>query len=107
MNDPKRIEELEKRFDAFEDETNHNLTMLLGQAWRHNEQLRLLKTAMIERFDRLDSRVTEAHKDLAEQSQRLDRIERVQAEQGKRLDTVDGKLDQILALLQPRPGGEK
>ena len=32
MNDPKRIEELERRFDSFENETNHYLTMLLGQA---------------------------------------------------------------------------
>jgi uncharacterized coiled-coil protein SlyX len=67
MNDPKRIDDLEKRFDVFEDEVNHNLTMLLGQTWKNGEQLRMLKSAMIERFDRVDSRVTEAHKELAEQ----------------------------------------
>ena len=66
MNDPKRIEEIEKRLDSFEDETNHNLTMLLGQAWKQGEQMRVLKSQMIERFNRLDDRVSEAHKELAE-----------------------------------------
>jgi uncharacterized coiled-coil protein SlyX len=66
MNEPKRIDELERRFDDFQDETNHNLTMLLGQAWRHGEQLRIIKSTMVERFERLDDRVTETHKELAE-----------------------------------------
>jgi hypothetical protein len=35
----------------------------------------VLKTLMVERFERLDDRVTEAHKELAEQNQRLARIE--------------------------------
>jgi uncharacterized coiled-coil protein SlyX len=75
MNDPKCIDELERRFDTFEDETNHNLTMLLGQAWKQGEQLRGLKNLMVERFERLDHRVTEAHKELSEQNQHLARIE--------------------------------
>lgn len=85
MNDPKRIEELERRFDTFEDETNHNLTMLLGQAWKHGEQLRMIKTAMVERFDRLDDRVTEAHKEIAEHSQRFDKVE-------QRLDRIEATM---------------
>ena len=40
---------------------------------------------------------------LKEQRQRLDRIESTQAEQGNRMDTMDGKLDRILALLQQKP----
>lgn len=107
MND--RIGELEKHFHEFEDETNHNLTMLIGQSWKQGEQLRLLKSTMVERFDRLDSRVTEAHKEIAEQTLQIEaltkdvaelktaqyRMESTQAEQG-------AKLDQILALLQQK-----
>ena len=107
MND--RIGELEKHFNEFEDEANRNLTMLLGQSWKQGEQLRLLKSTMIERFDRVESRVTEAHKEIAEQTLQIkairediselktaqSHIETTQVEQGT-------KLDQILALLQQK-----
>jgi len=66
------MNDLEKRFNEFEGETNHNLTILMGQTWKQGEQLRLLKSQVNERFDRLDDRVTEAHKELAEINQKLD-----------------------------------
>lgn len=79
------MNDLEKRFNEFEAEVNHNLTMLLGQSWKQGEQLRLLKSQQTERFDRLDDRVTEAHKELAEI-----RLE---------LKDTNKKLDQALDLL--------
>ncbi len=78
MND--RIGELEKHFNEFEDETNRNLTMLLGQAWKQGEQLRTLKTTMVTRFDRLEDRVTEAHKEIAEQTLQIKAIREDMAE---------------------------
>jgi hypothetical protein len=85
--------ELEKRFEEFEDETNHNLTMLLGQSWKHGEQLRMLKSTMLERFDKVDDRVTEAHRDLAQLELTMRDVKTTLSEHGQ-------KLDEILALLK-------
>jgi uncharacterized coiled-coil protein SlyX len=98
MNDPKRIEEIEKRLDSFEDETNHNLTMLLGQAWKQGEQMRVLKSQMIERFNRLDDRVSEAHKELAELRQDVTSIKTTMATK----DDISRIESLIMQLLQQK-----
>jgi uncharacterized coiled-coil protein SlyX len=100
MNDPKRIEDLERRFDEFEDDINHSLTILLGQAWKHGERLKLLKSTMVERFERLDNRVTEAHKELAELAIKVDRIEKTQNDHTQRFDRLEATQQRQEQLLQ-------
>jgi len=107
MNHP---EDLEKRFDAFEDETNHNLTMLLGHAWKQTELLRSVKTVMRERFDRIDDRVSEAHKEVAELHQHMAtkedlsrfeaRLTAIEATMATKQDLADMKQDLFDAIKQ-------
>lgn len=103
MNDPKRIENLEQDHAQFKREVNENLTMVLGQNWKFGETLRLFRNETGDRLDRLDYRVTEAHKAIADQGQRIDALSKdvselkaTQAEQGQ-------MLKEILALLKQRP----
>ena len=65
----------------FERSINENLTIIIGQNWRIEENLKLFSEKTSDRLTRLDDRVTEAHKDLAEleiavrnSNQKLDKI---------------------------------
>ncbi len=83
-------------------EVNENLTMLLGQAWKQIELLRTLKIHVDGRFDRIDERVTELNKDVAEQFIAIREIKAdvmgIKAEQ----DEQGQKIDEILQLLRFR-----
>jgi hypothetical protein len=92
MNDPiKQYREEHKReHERFERSINENLTIIIGIAVRAEEQVRVFREETQEhllqindRITRLDDRVTEAHRELAE----------------LRLE-MNQKFDQILALLQ-------
>ena len=64
MNDPfkQHIEEHAK----FERTINENLTIIIGQNWRTEEKLNLFAERTTNRLERLDERITEAHKDITE-----------------------------------------
>jgi hypothetical protein len=75
MNDPikQHIEEHKQEHEKLERTINENMTMIVGQNWRNEENLRLFRAEMNEhlvrmndRVTRLDDRVTEAHKDIAQ-----------------------------------------
>jgi|SRR5437899_3060472 len=110
MNDPiKRIEDHEREHEKLERTLNENLTMIVGQNWRNEENLRLFRAEMNEhlirmndRVTRLDDRVTEAHKDIAQLEISMRDVKKTQTEHGKKLDNLDSKMDQVLALLQAK-----
>ncbi len=96
MNQPleQRITKIEQRLDNLEKQNRennftisdiaHKTTIALGMLTAQEDEIREIKTT------------------LNEHTKRFDRIEKVQAEQGKRMDAIDSKLDLILKLLQPR-----
>ena len=102
MNDPiKQYREEHKReHEKFERSINENLTIITGIAVRNEEQVRFFREETQEhllqindRITRLDDRVTEAHRELAEQ------LLLIQG-QDKKIDEVLEVQKQILALLQ-------
>jgi len=97
MNDPKRIDELEQHVDKIETEMRQNLTMVIGQNWRTEENLRLFRTEANTRLTRIDDRVTEAHKDLAELEIDVKAIK-------DDVSSMKATQEQILALLQQKSG---
>lgn len=83
MNDPKNVEE---RFEKLETKVNQELTMVIGQNWKTEENLRLFRNEMTERLGRIDDRINGLHQDVAEQLLEIREIKKAQ--------------DQILALLR-------
>lgn len=73
-----RLEALEKTVqsgDFLLRDMAHKQTMAMGIAMTTSEELRDFKLAMQERLTRLDDRVTDAHKELAELTITVNRIE--------------------------------
>jgi predicted nuclease with TOPRIM domain len=115
MNDQIKhhIEEHAKEHEKLERTLNENLTMIVGQNWRNEENLRLFRAEMNEhlirmndRVTRLDDRVTEAHRDIAQleismqavkktleyHDKRFDGIEKTQEEHGDMLREILSRL---------------
>jgi chromosome segregation ATPase len=96
MNQPleQRITKIEQRLDNLEKQNRennftisdiaHKTTIALGMLTAQEDEIREIKAT------------------LNEHTKHFDRIEQTQAEQGKRMDAIDSKLDLILKLLQPR-----
>lgn len=80
MNDPKRIEEFEQRIEKLETKVNQDLTMVIGQNWRTEENLRLFRSETSERLGRIDDRITGLHQDVAEQLLEIRDIKKTQNE---------------------------
>jgi chromosome segregation ATPase len=115
MNNPQRIEEIERHINKLETEANENMTMLLGQAWKQTEILRLHRSEMSERLGRIDDRVDRLHQDMAEQllqikgltehvdkiETRIDRVEAAMATKEDlskletRFDKLEGRFDKL------------
>jgi uncharacterized coiled-coil protein SlyX len=91
---------VEERNDKSKQEVNENLTMLLGQAWKQIELLRTLRIHVDARFDRIDERITELNKDVAEQGMAIREIKADVMGIKDEQDKQGQKLDQILQLLQ-------
>jgi hypothetical protein len=68
MNDPIKQyrEEHEREHTKFERTINENLTIIIGQNWRMEEKQNLFAERAANRLERLDERITEAHKDITE-----------------------------------------
>lgn len=76
----KRLESLEKTVqgsDFLLRDMAHKQTMAMGIAMTTSEELRDFKLAMQERLTRLNDRVTDAHKELAELTITVNRIESI------------------------------
>lgn len=89
----------EHRISAIEKRVSHVETSIEELASDTSEEFRVLTAHVDKGFDQAHAFVQERFTEI---NTRLDRIEQVQTEQGKRLDAVDSKLDQILALLQQK-----
>jgi archaellum component FlaC len=96
MNDPKRFEELEQHVNNLELETRQNLTMVIGQNWRTEENLRLFRSEANTRLTRIDDRVTEAHRELGELQITVKAVK-------DDIASIKTTQEQILKLLQQKP----
>lgn len=94
------IEEHKREHEKIERTINENLTIIIGQNWKNEENLRFFRSEVNERLSRLDDRVSGAHQELAEQLLLIRDLKKTQDEQGMQLSELNGKLDQILQLLQ-------
>lgn len=102
MQDPvKRIDDLERQYQELKGEMNANLTMVIGQGWKTEENLRLLRTSVNGRFDRIDGQITELNRDVAELELAVKdiktdivTIKTAQDEHGKKLDLIIARLPQ-------------
>lgn len=83
MNDPK---DLEERIEKLETKVNQDLTIVIGQNWRTEENLRLFRSETSERLTRLDDRISALNQDSAEQLLAIRELKKTQ--------------DEILALLK-------
>lgn len=87
------IERLQREAKFTLQDISHKITIILGHTTVTSEETSDFKLAVNERFDRLDDRVTEAHKELAEQFLLI-------RKQDKKMDEVLEVQKQILTLLQ-------
>ena len=96
MNQPleQRITKIEQRLDNLEKRNRENNFTISDIAHKTTIALGMLTVQ--------EDEIREIKATLNEHTKRFDRIEKVQAEQGKRMDAIDSKLDLILKLLQPR-----
>jgi hypothetical protein len=106
----KRQDKHEERVDGIErnvaekfDELQMYATRTYGLADKQVELLRELRTHMDSRFDRvserfgrLDDRVSAVHTDVAELEIATKAIQETQAEHGKRFDTIEAMLRQLI-----------
>lgn len=67
MNNPNDPKDLEQRLEKLESKVNQELTMVIGQNWKTEENLRLLRSEMSERLTRMDDRISALNQDSAEQ----------------------------------------
>jgi hypothetical protein len=93
VNDPiKRIEEHKQEHVKFERTINENLTIIIGQNWKTEENLRLFRSEMSDRLGRLDDRVGGAHEELAEQLLLIRDMRKAQDEHGELLKQILARL---------------
>jgi len=83
---------------AYPDHGERLDTLTRGQQ-ETNQDIKAIHEVFVKDFHQLGSSLGEVNSTINE---RFDKNERAQAEQDKRMDTMDGKLDQILQLLQPK-----
>ena len=96
MNQPleQRITKIEQRLDNLEKQNRENNFTISDIAHKTTIALGMLTVQ--------ENEIREIKATLNEHTKRFDRIEKTQAEQDKRMDAMDSKLDLILKLLQPR-----
>lgn len=94
MNDPikQHIEQHKQEHEKFERTVNENLTIVIGQNWKIDENLKMLRSETSDRLGRLDDRVSGAHQELGEQLLLIRDLKTTQDQHGEMLREILGLL---------------